>query len=64
MRKRFDYTWSCDCGTECTEYTKRDAEREARKHLKTCTEEDAVVFIDQYDLIADELSGVYCKIKK
>lgn len=63
---KFDYTWRCDCDIEGTTDNFVDARKESKKHLKTHLDKTPnwEVYIDQYDLLAGELSGKYWVIKK
>ena len=64
---RYEYSYSCECGDENGPYESRtDASTAARRHAifdKRCGVKDPVVFIDQYDLEAGELSGSYVKTR-
>jgi hypothetical protein len=66
MGKKFDYTWSCDCGTGGSTAYLNEARKDVRKHLKSHTDKTPnwEAYIDQYDLGAGELSGKYYKIVK
>lgn len=60
-KKRYDYTWRCDCNREGMNISLASAKKEARMHLVGIHPDNCNVqiYIDQYDLKAGELSGTY-----
>lgn len=63
---KYDYTWRCDCNMEGETNSLTNARNEAREHFKIHFDKipNWTIFIDEYNLSENELSGKYWKIIK